>query len=95
MWSIPVSPMMAAFGEEVVLQRHGYAEPVVDMAIVSIDTLVQEEGLSYRQSSVSAPADSPLADAAIGDILQVRGRSYTIQLVRDETDPGWKRALIA
>ncbi len=93
---VPTGPIMSAFAEEITLLRDtDPGDPAVVTGVVSIDTLVQDQDLSYRQSWISVPAASPLAAAAVGDQVIARGRRYTVQLVRAETDAGWRRVVIA
>lgn len=102
--SVPVAPLLRVWGEPVQLvgaQLRPDINWVEQQAIVSLDTVVQSEGLYLRQSHLDAAAceddgtKTPLAMAAVGQRVWVREKSYAVQLVQHQTDPGWVRVIIA
>ena len=93
---VPTGPLLTALSESVILLDGDGAEVDAALGIVALDTVVQDEGLWLKQSTVSIPAnDRVLGTVEVADRLKVRGEIYMVQLVQWQSDPGWKRLTIA
>lgn len=87
---------MGAFAEEVSISSPQGDALATSRGIVSLDTRVQDQGLWYYRFYVSVDWTNLVwQQVAAGYRLGIRGKTYTVQVVEQDSDPSWRRILIA
>ena len=93
--SVETDPFFEAFEETVTLKDSRGMNPREAKGIVSLDTVVQDQGLWLHRSFVTIKAEDPiLGQAESGHRITIRGRDYSVRLVELSDDPAWKRLVI-